>query len=183
MLDSAAAEPNSVDAMTACSAKSVLACRDLRFETDGQRLLRDISVAFAASGISVVMGPNGAGKSLFLRLLHGLIPPTSGSVSCNDGPVTSADRARQSMVFQKPVLMRRSVGKNVDFVLRSRGRADPVLRNTLLARVALQERVRQPARLLSGGEQQRLALARGPRVPTFCFWTNRRQASIPHRQR
>ncbi|WP_422825344.1 ATP-binding cassette domain-containing protein [Thalassococcus sp. BH17M4-6] len=137
-----------------------LACRDLCFDTDGQRLLHDVTLSLPARGITVVMGPNGAGKSVLLRLLHGLAAPTLGHVLWQGAPLDGAARDRQAMVFQKPVLLRRSVARNVDFVLRARGRKDNALRDTLLARVGLAERGGQPARRLSGGEQQRLALAR-----------------------
>jgi tungstate transport system ATP-binding protein len=63
-------------------------------------------------------------------------------------------------VFQTPVLLRRSVAANIDFVLRSRGGSDAARRDALLGRVGLDGRQAQPARLLSGGERQRLALAR-----------------------
>ena len=64
------------------------------------------------------------------------------------------------MVFQTPVLLRRSVAANIDFVLAGRGGRDRARRDGLLDHVGLLDRSRQPARLLSGGEQQRLALAR-----------------------
>ena len=74
--------------------------------------------------------------------------------------MSDAIRLRQAMVFQRPVVLRRSVGENLDFVLRLRGSRDPARRDELLDHVGLLERARQPARQLSGGEQQRLALAR-----------------------
>ena len=101
----------------------------------------------------MILGPNGAGKSLTLRLLHGLVAPCEGQVE--RGP------ARQAMVFQRPVLLRRSVAGNVAYALRAGG----VPRGERPARLAawLSEArlpARQPARTLSGGEAQRLALTR-----------------------
>lgn len=127
---------------------------------DGQRLIDDIDLTLDASGVTVVMGPNGAGKSLLLRLLHGLIDPTSGTISYAGTALNAAIRKRQALVFQRPVLLRRSVAANIDFVLRLRGKADAAHRDALLETVELLDRAAQPARLLSGGEQQRLALAR-----------------------
>ena len=69
-------------------------------------------------------------------------------------------RRRQAMVFQRAVLLRRSAAANIDFALKLRGAADPARRDALLAHVGLLDKALQPARLLSGGEQQRLALAR-----------------------
>ncbi|MCL4126065.1 UNVERIFIED_CONTAM: hypothetical protein GTU68_017404 [Idotea baltica] len=64
------------------------------------------------------------------------------------------------MVFQKPVLLRRSTKANIDFVLKQRKLFATATRNALLAKVGLEHKANLPARLLSGGEQQRLALAR-----------------------
>lgn len=131
-------------------------------------LIDGLTLHLPDRGIHCLMGPNGAGKSLTLRLLHGLLEPGSGAVNWRGAALSATDRVAQAMVFQKPVLLRRSVEANVDFVLKARRAADPAFRDSLLARVGLNGRNRQPARLLSGGEQQRLALARAlairPRV-------------------
>ncbi len=117
------------------------------------------------------MGPNGAGKSLTLRLLHGLLEPSAGRVLWGGRPADPAVRRRQAMVFQRPVLLRRSAAGNIGHALRSRrlsaqqraSRSEQVLELAGLLPLA-----RSPARRLSGGEQQRLALARalslGPEV-------------------
>jgi len=137
-----------------------LAVRDLRLEAGGARLIDGINLTLPDAGITVIMGPNGAGKSLLLRLLHGLLTPGSGHIEWGGLPMGPEVMRRQSLVFQKPVLMRRSVAANIDFVLRARGMRDRARRDALLRHVGLQDRATQPARLLSGGEQQRLALAR-----------------------
>lgn len=130
------------------------------FDAGGESLVRDLSLTLDAGPMSVVMGPNGSGKTLMLRLLHGLVVPTRGRVTWAGAPLTDAVRRRQAMVFQKPVLLRRSVAANVDFVLSLTGRSDPAVRDALLDRVGLLALSARPARRLSGGEQQRLALAR-----------------------
>lgn len=137
-----------------------LRARALTYRAGGRDLLDGLDLTLEGRGITVIMGPNGAGKSLLLRLLHGLIEPTSGTVQCAGEPLTSAHRRRQALVFQKPVLLRRSVIANLEFVRRAR--PDAVRRDVrdLLAHVGLAEFAAQPARALSGGEQQRLALAR-----------------------
>jgi len=145
-----------------------LQTRDLVFEAKGSRIVDGINLALSAENLSVIMGPNGAGKSVLLRLLHGLLEPTSGTINYAAMPISDAVRKRQALVFQRPVLLRRSVAENIDFVLRLRGAADHTRRDELLQRVGLLDNARQPARLLSVGEQQRLALARalatGPEI-------------------
>lgn len=130
----------------------------LRLVYGGAAVLDGIDLRLDGGGCTVVMGPNGAGKSLFLKAIHGLVPPTGGRISWNGVPASRAT-ARQALVFQAPVLLRRSVAANLDFVLKARG-LDRSGRDAALAEVGLLDKARQPARLLSGGEQQRLALAR-----------------------
>lgn len=145
---------------TATAALLPIAVEDLGLETGGARLIEDVSFRLATPGITVIMGPNGAGKSVLLRLLHGLVMPTTGRIEMGGFAMGPAITRRQSLVFQKPVLLRRSVAANLDFVLKSRRAASAARRDALLAEVGLAGKGAQPARLLSGGEQQRLALAR-----------------------
>lgn len=140
-----------------------LRVRGLTLELGGRRLIDGVDLDLRAGGRTVLMGPNGAGKSLLLRLLHGLIPPTAGVVQWSGEVEGRALRRRQAMVFQRPVLLRRSVAANIAYALAAQGvprrerrsRTQEALRWARLE--ALAER---PARVLSGGEQQRLALAR-----------------------
>ncbi len=137
-----------------------LQTRALTFAAGDKALIDSIDLTLDARSFTMVMGPNGAGKSLLLRLLHGLIEPSEGEIRWNGEPMSGAIRQRQAMVFQRPVLLRRSVAENIDFVLRLKGRARRERRDEILDHVGLLDHARQPARLLSGGEQQRLALAR-----------------------
>lgn len=137
-----------------------LRVRGLSYRAGGRTLIDNLDVDLAGHGVTMVLGPNGAGKSLLLRLLHGLIVPSSGEISWGGVPLSRSIQERQALVFQKPVLLRRSVGENIDFVLRLRGQLMPERRDELLDRVGLLGLAKQPARLLSGGEQQRLSLAR-----------------------
>lgn len=132
----------------------------LVYEAAGKRLIDGLDLTLTAGPLTVIMGPNGAGKSLLLRLLHGLIQPSAGTMKWCGKPLSPAVRRRQAMVFQRPVLLRRSVAENLDFVLGLRGGGQVSRRGELLERVGLAGRASQPARRLSGGEQQRLALAR-----------------------
>ena len=119
-----------------------------------------INCQIKANGITVIMGPNGSGKSLFLRCLHGLVKPDSGQVLFAGKPLSAAIRQQQSMVFQAPTILRRTVLANLLFVARQRGMSNPQTSKDYLAQLRLDHLAQHPARLLSGGEKQRLALAR-----------------------
>lgn len=137
-----------------------LELRGMGYAVGGAALVSDITLTIPAGRRLIVMGANGAGKSLFLRLCHGLIEPTSGARIWACG---SARPTAQAMVFQRPVLLRRSVAANLDYPLALAGTATPARREVIartLARFGLQDMAERPARLLSGGQQQRLALAR-----------------------
>ena len=136
-----------------------LTLEDVCYAAGGTRLLQDVTFRLSAGGRTVVLGANGAGKSLLLRLCHGLLRPTSGTVRWA-GPRPAR---HQAMVFQRPVLLRRSVLANVVYPLRLRGldrRTRRLRAAAALAQAGLAPLARRPARVLSGGEQQRLALAR-----------------------
>ncbi|MGR3660258.1 MAG: ATP-binding cassette domain-containing protein [Paracoccaceae bacterium] len=151
----------------------VLSARGLVFEADGVRLLDVAVLDIEAGGPTVILGANGAGKSLLLRLLHGLILPSAGTVVVSGG--------RQAMVFQKPVLLRRSVAANVDYVLAvngmARGERKAVVA-VLLAEAGLAEKADQAARSLSGGEQQRLALVRAMAVQPVVLFLDEPTSSL-----
>ncbi len=137
-----------------------LELRQVSFEGGGKRLVKDLTCTLEAGPRTIVIGPNGAGKSLFLRLCHGLLKPSAGEVAWHGG----GDRRRhQAMVFQRPVMLRRSVAANVGFALGLRRVPRDERRRMVaevLGRTGLGRLARHPARVLSFGEQQRLALAR-----------------------
>ena len=130
------------------------------YVVQGQTLLSDISLRIQPRRRLIILGANGAGKSLLLRLCHGLIDPSSGRRHWANG---SLRPAMQAMVFQRPVLLRRSVAANLEYPLSLQGMGRAERRDTVmhtLDRFGLAPLAERPARLLSGGEQQRLALAR-----------------------
>ncbi|WP_181704287.1 ATP-binding cassette domain-containing protein [Chthonobacter albigriseus] len=134
---------------------------DLGFEAGGKTILDKVSMTLSPSGLTVLLGPNGAGKSVFLRLANGLLLPTRGTVRWGDDRPTDATRLTQSFVFQRPVLLRRSALDNVAFVLKLRGVAEARGKaRSLLDAAGLGALADRPARVLSGGEQQRLAIVR-----------------------
>jgi tungstate transport system ATP-binding protein len=139
-----------------------LKLEDVSFQAGGKRLIKEFNCEFGPGPRSVIIGPNGAGKSLFLKICHGLIPPHTGTVKWNDPNDTSA-RRYQAMVFQRPVMLRRSVSANIHYPLKLR--KIPKAERIVLVEEALTisgiSRFRDhSARVLSFGEQQKLALAR-----------------------
>lgn len=139
-------------------------------QANGKSLLDNVSFRLEGGHRTVILGPNGAGKSLLLRICHGLLQPTRGRVSWAGLDPRAAGR-KVAMVFQRTVLLRRSVAANLDHALAVMGMGPAERQRRVIA--ALEEAgllhlADHSARTLSGGEQQRLSLARAmvlePRV-------------------
>jgi len=121
-------------------------------------LLDRLSLSLASGAPTVLIGPNGAGKSTVLRAAMGLLQPSAGRIVRDGEP-------RRAIVFQRPTMLRRSAEANVRYAMNGADRT-----GELLALVGLEHAARRPARRLSGGEQQRLALARAlARDPAILF--------------
>lgn len=133
-------------------------------------ILDGVLLSLTSGAPTVVIGPNGAGKTTFLRVAMGLIEPTRGRVTWggHDRPPL-----RQAFVFQRPAMLRRSAAANLRYALKTAGIARATHEQRiaeLLALVGLDGFADRPARKLSGGEQQRLALARAlARDPAVLF--------------
>ena len=122
-------------------------------------IIQPLSLEIAAGPSTIILGANGAGKSVLMRLMHGLLRPATGEVRWANGDT----QRKQAMVFQRPVLLRRSALANVVYALklaRVPRREREQLALEALDSVGLAPLAMRPARVLSGGEQQRLALAR-----------------------
>lgn len=141
-----------------------LTVENLVLDVKGKKLINNLSFKCEAQGITALMGPNGAGKSLTLRLLHNLIEKNSGTIRWNNETDQKQIQNAQAMVFQKPVLLRRSVIENLRYNLnvkniKNKAQQDKLIDEALL-KAGLKNQAGNPARLLSGGEQQKLAMAR-----------------------
>ena len=134
-----------------------LRIEELSFTAGGRTIIDRVTLDIEPGPSTIILGANGAGKSVLMRLMHGLLQPTAGRVTWRSDEA----RRHQAMVFQRPVMLRRSALANVVYPLRFAGvaAADKVAMDAL-AEVGLAHVALRPARVLSGGEQQRLALAR-----------------------
>lgn len=131
----------------------------------GRRCVLQIDRLEIARGRTLgVIGPSGAGKSTLLRLLQGLEHPTEGGIRVDGAPLSYPAplplARRITTVFQRPLMLDRSVRENVEYGLRLRGRKGDAAKDQLLDRLGLAHLARARARKLSGGEIQRVALAR-----------------------
>lgn len=146
-------------------AASKLAIENLTFTIDGERLIRGIDLAVATGETLTIIGPSGAGKSTFLRLLCRLNEPTEGSVYFDGADYRTIDptalRTRIGLVPQSPALREGTVRENVTIAPRLRDESvEPGRVETLLSRVDLAGYADRPVADLSGGEAQRVAIAR-----------------------
>jgi tungstate transport system ATP-binding protein len=143
-----------VKSVTATSSDELLRLDSVAYHAGATHILDGIDLVFRNGAPTVLMGPNGSGKTTLLKLAARLVEPTAGSIQ-------TAHALRLAVVFQRPVMLRRTVGANIAFARTAAGfsaSADVV--TGLLARVGLADLVERPARRLSGGEQQRVAIAR-----------------------
>jgi tungstate transport system ATP-binding protein len=134
-------------------------------------ILDRVTLTFAPGAPTVLIGPNGAGKTTLLRAAMGLATPSRGRVIW--GARANSPPRRRAIVFQRPAMLRRSAGGNIRYALRAAGvphRRRKTEAGELLALVGLEQLAARPARRLSAGEQQRLALARAlARDPEVLF--------------
>jgi tungstate transport system ATP-binding protein len=138
-----------------------LRATDLHVTRRGKRLLGPVDLTLSPTGITLVLGPNGAGKTTLLKALHGLERLNKGTLDwhCDAG----AARHHQAFVFQTPVMLRRSVGQNLSYPLELAGTARTEARTRVeewASRIGLADALGRPATRLSGGERQKLSLAR-----------------------
>lgn len=153
----------------------------LSYEAQGRVIVSPVSIELALRGRTVILGPNGAGKSTLLQLIHGMLSPSAGSVTVLESPGESRSSAVRSrpvrpgdfgFVLQRPVMLSRSVEGNVLHALAIRGvpaRDREFIARRALQQVGLHELADRPARRLSGGEQQRLAIARATAASPICL--------------
>jgi ABC-type taurine transport system ATPase subunit len=159
-------------------ADALLTLDALRYDAGGRTLIDDVSLRIEAGRRTLILGPNGAGKSVLMRLMHGLIEPTAGRILWNGGSGTPV----QAMVFQRPVMLRRSVLDNVTYALALAGMPSAERRRRaldVLERVGLRiwRRARRACCPAASSSAWRWRVP-GRCVRACCFSTNRLPASI-----
>ena len=159
---------------------------EVSFAAGGRVIIDRVSLEIEPGPSTIILGANGAGKSVLMRLMHGLLAPTSGRVEWTSPERPGAPR-KQALVFQRPVMLRRSAHANVAYALKIAGIPEPqrgALVRESLESVGLVHVAHRPARVLSGGEQQRLALARAWALHPEVLFLDEPTASLdPHATR
>ena len=140
--------------------KNYIIISNLNLIKNSYHILKNINLNIKPTGITFILGPNGSGKTQLARCLHGL-EKIEGSIKFNNIELSREIMQKQSFVFQYPVILKRSVLDNLTFFAKSRN-----IKNykdkckELLKFVKLEKCIKKPAMTLSGGEKQRLSLAR-----------------------
>jgi tungstate transport system ATP-binding protein len=144
---------------------------DVSISAGAVTILDRIALTLRPGTPTVVIGPNGSGKTTLLRAAMGLTTPSHGRITW--GGREDVPPMRRAILLQRPAMLRRSAAGNIRFALRAAGIPRSQCRSRigeLLGLVGLERLTDRPARRLSGGEQQRLALARAlARDPTVLF--------------
>ena len=134
---------------------------DVKINIKSKRLIGPINLEIEQNGISILLGANGSGKTTLLEALHGLRKLSAGKVEWNISNNQAA--AEQAFVFQSPIMLRRTVAENLAFPLKVRRLSKLTTTTEVMMwakKIGLEDKIRQQAVLLSGGEMQAIAVAR-----------------------
>jgi ABC-type Fe3+/spermidine/putrescine transport system ATPase subunit len=155
----------------------------------GEFALRDVSLRIAAGEYWVILGPSGCGKSVLLQTLAGLYAPDAGAISVRGRDITALppERRKMGLVFQQAALFpHRSVRANIAYGLRARSVAAAEVErrvSELIERLGLQAIVGRPVATLSGGEAQRVAVARALAIRPDLLLLDEPMSALDHNTR
>ncbi len=170
----------SVDALKPAGSSALLQLRGVTVRAGQVWVLHAIDLDLHPGRRTVIIGPNGAGKSTLLQVIHGLIQPDAGTILAEQAQA-EGQPIRSALVFQRPVMLRRSVLGNIEHALHLAGVPGRLRREQALAAlntVDLAYAAQRPARSLSGGEQQRLSIARAQALQPDCLLLDEPTASL-----
>lgn len=145
--------------MSGTMVNTLLTTRGATVRARGKILIGPVDLTLSPQGVSIIIGPNGAGKTTLLKMLYGIARLADGAITWH----SANDHLPQAFVFQSPVMLRRTVRDNIAYPLQLAGigkRSAHERAEDWAARIGLQAVVNAPARQLSGGERQKLAVAR-----------------------
>ena len=134
---------------------------DVKINIKSKKLIGPINLEIEQNGISILLGANGSGKTTLLEALHGLRKLSAGKVEWNISNSQAA--AEQAFVFQSPIMLRRTVAENLAFPLKVRRLSKLTTTTEVMMwakKIGLEDKIKQQAMLLSGGEMQAVAVAR-----------------------
>jgi putative ABC transport system ATP-binding protein len=138
--------------------------KEVSYSSFGKEILKNISVKFEGGAIHTIVGPSGAGKSTLIKLINRLIDPTHGSILIDDVDIKTIDvidlRRRIGMVFQKPHLFEGTVKENIEYGPMLKGEKNINVEYYLSIVGLNSEYATRDVKNLSGGEQQRVSIAR-----------------------
>ncbi len=135
---------------------------DISYTIGRRTILKNISTEITLGPPKVILGPNGAGKTMLMKLCHGLLKPSSGTIFWSKTK-NEMFTTKHTMVFQRPLMLRRSVKENLVFITKLKGfdkKNQYEIVERALNLVGMNSFAKTPARSLSQGEQQKIALAR-----------------------
>jgi tungstate transport system ATP-binding protein len=170
----------SVNAFKPEGTRALLRLRGVTVRAGKVSVLNEIDLDLQPARRTVIIGPNGAGKSTLLQVIHGLIQPDAGTILTEQAQAEGRP-IRSALVFQRPVMLRRSVLGNIEHALHLAGVPGHLRREQALAAlhtVDLAYAAQRPARSLSGGEQQRLSIARAQALKPDCLLLDEPTASL-----
>ena len=160
-MTSAQANLYDLHAPVAPTESDALAVRGLTVSYGDRPVVFSVDLTVPKGSMTAIIGPNGSGKTTLLRAINGLERLRGGTINWNCQ--SEIARERQAFVFQSPVMLRRSVTKNIEYPLRLKGCSKEKIASTIsdwLTRIGLEKSAQMDATWLSGGEKQKLALAR-----------------------
>ena len=135
-----------------------LKINNLNYSVNGNNILKNINIVCEEPGITIIAGNNGSGKSTLLKLLHGLIDTEEEKITWNNDNNIKIKKY-QSMVFQNPILLNRTVRENLEYIMKSNNKDRKNSAEEVIDKLNIENIAHISAKYISGGERQKVAIA------------------------